>query len=61
MVSKNDYIELSEKKADTTMHMTEEDERKIIPKEYKNLNHLLKNNQHISKYTWEVDGERVRF
>jgi hypothetical protein len=38
-----------------------QDNSKIIPKEVKNLHYVLKNYPHINKYSWEVDGERVKF
>ncbi len=56
---KIDYIELREKRDDTKINMTREDNRKIIPEEVKNLRFILSNYSQITKYTWERDGEKI--
>ena len=55
----NHAIELKEKVDEMQFHPTNEEERKIIPKEVKNLKFVIKNYPAVNKYSWEVDGERV--
>ena len=57
---KNSYaIELKEKTDEMKFRPTNEEERKIIPKEVKNLKFVIKNYPAVSKYTWEKDGDKV--
>jgi hypothetical protein len=56
----DDYIELKEIKEISgrpSIHLTEEESRKIIPKEVKNLKMILNNQS--SKYSWDVHGDKV--
>jgi hypothetical protein len=53
-------IELKDKCEDNHIHLTPEQERRIVPKEVKNLHYVLNNYPHINKYSWEIDGERVK-
>jgi hypothetical protein len=55
----NNILELKDKHNENKIILNTEDDRKIIPKEVKNLNFVLKNYPSVTKYTWEVDGERV--
>jgi hypothetical protein len=58
--NKNDYIELQDKKIDDSrIHLTKEDNRKILPEEVKNLRFILSNYSQITKYTWENDGDKI--
>jgi hypothetical protein len=50
-------IELKDRFDENQVHLTQE--RKIIPKEVKNLHYVLKNYTNLNKYSWKVDGERV--
>jgi hypothetical protein len=58
MSNKLEY-EMTNKHRDSKLLSPNEAERKIIPKEVRNLNFVLKNYPNVSKYSWEVDGERV--
>ena len=56
----NDFIELQEKNNTAhSLHFTAEQERKIIPKEIKNLKYILNSQNNMPKYSWEIDGENV--
>lgn len=52
-------IELKEKTDDGVIHMTAEENRKIIPREVKNLKFILSHHNNINKYNWDIDGEKV--
>lgn len=56
---KIDMIELQEIETTTEQRMTAEADRKIISKEYKNLQYFLENNQNVKKYSWDVDGAKI--
>ncbi len=60
MERNNDYIEMIEKTDNNKIHMTKEENRKIKPKEFKNVNFVLNNHTHVARYTWEVEGEKVK-
>ncbi len=63
MTSKNkqeNLLELKEIRETSEIHLTKEENRKIIPKEVKNLRYILSNHSKITKYTWDVDGARVK-
>ncbi len=56
---KHDAIELKNINDTKKIHMTTEENRKILPRELKNLRYVLSKHSQITKYSWEVDGERV--
>lgn len=60
MDRKKDYIEMTEKTDNHKLHMTKEENRKIKPKELRNVNFILNNHTHVARYTWEVEGEKVK-
>ena len=61
-MSKNkiDEIELQETTDNNSIRLTKEENRKIIPREVANLQFILNNFTQLSKYSWEVDGQRVK-
>ena len=61
-MSKNkiDEIELQETTDNNSIRLTKEENRKIIPREVANLQFILNNFTQLSKYCWEVDGQRVK-
>ena len=59
MEGKNNYIEMTEKSDNNKHHMTKEENRKIKPREFKNIKFILNNQTSIAKYSWESDGEKV--
>ena len=61
-MSKNkiDEIELQETTDNNNLRLTKEENRKIIPREVANLQFILNSFSQLSKYSWEVDGRRVR-
>jgi hypothetical protein len=52
-------IDCSNKSLDSKTNIYYEEEKKTVSKEVKNLNFVLKNYPSVSKYSWEVAGERV--
>jgi hypothetical protein len=52
-------FEQNNKSIDSKLYHSPEEEKKVIPKEVKNLNFVLKNYPSVSKYSWDIDGERV--
>jgi hypothetical protein len=57
--SKQDAIELKETTTFNHIQLTKEENRKILPKEVKNLQYILSNYSNITKYTWEKDGIKI--
>ena len=54
-----DSIELKDITQVLDTQMTKEEDRKIIPKEVKNLKFILGNYSKITQYSWEKDGIKI--
>lgn len=52
-------IELQDKGEVSRIHITPEENRKVISREMKNLQYILSGDSKITKYSWESDGEKV--
>jgi hypothetical protein len=57
---KDGLIELQDKNEKKTLRMTSEENRMRLSKEFKNLQNVLNNFSSVNKYSWSVDGEKVR-
>lgn len=59
MNTTKDEIELKEITQTIEVHLTKEENRKILPKEVKNLKFILSNYSKITQYSWEEDGIKI--
>jgi hypothetical protein len=57
---KDGLIELQDKNDKKTLRMTSEENRMRLSKEFKNLQNVLNNFSSVNKYSWSVDGEKVK-